>query len=174
MPSCSKDRNIFDAVCATEEMTGLRIVNSLAQAVHTSRQENALRLQTLTGAVVPRVMRYRLKDENRRMLPPPFSKDFRFPFVLRLVGLQQGEGMFLISDQESSGGRSSAEIAEPHVYAMDYIGHRHANGCFRRIRAAFVNGVPTIMRADYSDDWIVHGRKYREKPGLLPRGFRSC
>jgi hypothetical protein len=153
-----KEADIFNDVRMTEDMTGLRIVNAAAQAVHTTRQENALRLAALAGAVVPRVMRYRMRDAEPDDVAEAMLAEFRFPFILRVVGLQQGEGMFLVSDRATLV-KGLAEIAEPHVLAMDYIGQRQPNGHFRRLRAAIVKGVPTIMRADYHDDWIVHGRK---------------
>ena len=168
-----KEPDIFNDVRLTEDMTGLRIVNAAAQAVHTTRQENALRLAALAGAVVPRVMRYRLRDTEPEDVAEAMLAEFRFPFILRVVGLQQGEGMFLVSDRATLM-KVLAEIGEPHVLAMDYIGQRHPNGQFRRVRAAMVKGAPTIMRADYLDDWIVHGRKmlksqnfYRRFPDLL-------
>ena len=94
-----KEPDIFNDVRMTEDMTGLRIVNAAAQAVHTTRQENALRLAALAGAVVPRVMRYRLRDAEPDDVADAMLAEFRFPFILRVVGLQQGEGMFLISDR---------------------------------------------------------------------------
>ena len=168
-----KEPDIFNDVRMTEDMTGLRVVNAAAQAVHSTRQENASRLAALAVPSFRALYAIACGKRSRTTLQTRCWRSSGFRSFFGSSACSRANGMFLVSDRATLM-KVLAEIAEPHVLAMDYIGQRQPSGHFRRVRAAIVKGVPTIMRADYLDDWIVHGRKmpkcqrfYMRFPDLL-------
>jgi hypothetical protein len=156
-----KNDALYDDVCATESLLGLPVINPARLAIRTSRQENALRLARLAGAVVPRVQRFRLHEADKRDLARAIQAEFAFPFIVRLVGPQESLGMFLVEDRVQLD-QLLPSIVAPHIYVIEFRGKRQPNGYFRKMRAAFVKGLPTIMRADYHTHWNVRTRKYKE------------
>jgi hypothetical protein len=165
-------------VQAHQQALGLPVVNAAEKAVHCTRVETAELVRGIPNLIVPKAMRFRLEAEFVEPLRLRIKDLFAFPAILRSVGEQEGANIHLA--------RSDAELPAIFAellalgcrdfYVIDYAGVEHENGFHRRIRAAFVEGTPTIIRGDYDDQWMVRGRKferildhYRRDPALFAR-----
>jgi hypothetical protein len=166
----------LEAVQRHEQALGFAVVNPAAQALHCTRQETAELLKGIPGLIVPKVMRFRLDAALTDALRSTIGELFAFPILLRTVGQQQGVNIHLVSrsDELDVVLAQFMELGEKEFYVIEYVGVEHANGFFRRFRAAYVEGAPTIMRLDYDRQWMVKGRKnerilahYRKDPTLF-------
>lgn len=152
---------LLDEVEAHQEAPGLPVINSAAQAAHCTRLETAELVSGIKNLVVPRIRRFRLQADLRAALKNSVKDLFPYPVILRSVGAQQAENMFLVSSDAELDDAITQQIAQgdKDVYVIEYAGQTHRGHMFRRMRAAFVAGVPTLMRADYDSHWIVKGRR---------------
>lgn len=155
-------RGALATVEAQERALGLEVVNAAAKAVHCTRVETAEMLRGIDNLIVPKALRFRLQPELLPALRLRIAEMFSFPVILRSVGEQEGANVHLASNEAELGAtlEDLLSLGNRDVYVIQYAGVQHANGFFRRIRAAFVAGAPTLMRADYDDQWLVRGRKF--------------
>ena len=163
-------------VQAHQQALGLPVVNAAEKAVHCTRVETAELVRGVPNLIVPKALRFRLDLQLAEPLRLRIRDLFAFPVILRSVGEQEGANIHLApKDSELP-----ATFADLHTlgckdfYVIDYAGVKHENGFHRRIRAAFVEGTPTLIRGDYDDQWMVRGRKferilehYRRDPKLF-------
>lgn len=147
---------------AHEQALGLAVVNAAAKAIHCTRVETAEMLQGIPNLVVPKAMRFRLEAHLVDVLVLRIGEMFGFPVILRSVGEQEGANLHLASNpaELAAAIKELLEIGRRDFYVIAYAGITHEGGFHRRIRAAFVEGVPTVIRADYDDQWLVRGRKF--------------
>lgn len=147
---------------AHEMALGLPVVNDAAKAVHCTRVETADLLRGIPNLIVPKVMRFRLEPQLLASLRKGISEIFTFPIILRSVGEQEGANIHLATNTAELGQAITELLAlgNKDFYVIEYAGVKHDNGYYRRIRAAFVEGTPTLIRGDYDDQWMVRGRKF--------------
>lgn len=147
---------------AQEQALGLAVVNSAAKAIHCTRVETAEMLRGIPNLVVPKAMRFRLEAHLVDVLRLRISEMFAFPMILRSVGEQEGANIHLATNGAELGAaiKELLALGSRDFYVIEYAGFAHEGGFYRRIRAAFVEGVPTVIRADYDDQWMVRGRKF--------------
>lgn len=147
---------------AHEQALGLSVINPAAKAIHCTRVETAEMLRGIPNLVVPKAMRFRLEAHLVDALRLRIGEMFGYPVILRSVGEQEGANIHLATNAVELGTAINELMAlgGRDFYAIEYAGIEHENGFFRRIRAAFVEGIPTVIRADYDDQWMVRGRKF--------------
>lgn len=147
---------------AHEQALGLAVVNPAAKAIHCTRVETAELVRGIPNLVVPKAMRFRLEAHLVDVLRLRISEMFAFPMILRSVGEQEGANLHLATNRTELAAAINDLLAlgSRDFYVIEYAGVEHEGGFHRRIRAAFVEGVPTVIRADYDDQWMVRGRKF--------------
>lgn len=147
---------------AHEQALGLPVVNDAAKAIHCTRVEAADMLRGIPNLIVPKVMRFRLDSDLLESLRKGIGEVFAFPVILRSVGEQEGANVHLATNPTELGVALTELLAlgGKDFYVIEYAGVKHDNGFYRRIRAAFVDGTPTLIRGDYDDQWMVRGRKF--------------
>lgn len=159
-----------------EHMLGAPVVNAADKAVHCTRVETAELLRTIPGLTVPKAVRFKLEAAQLPALRKRVRELFALPVILRTVGEQRSANIHLATTEAEIALALSTLLAEGNkdFYAIEYAGATHPNGRYRRLRAAFVDGVPTLIRADYDSQWIVNSRRherirdnYRRNPSLL-------
>lgn len=164
-------RGEFARVEAHEVALGLPLVNSAAAALRCTRQETAEMLSGIPNLIVPKIMRLKLEPGLVPSLRAAIKDAFEAPVLLRTVGEQEASHLHL-AGSESELESALSELAasgEKDLYAIAYRGVKHRNGLHRRLRAAYVEGTPTLMRADYDSHWIVKGRKTESIQAIYKR-----
>jgi hypothetical protein len=163
-------------VQAHEHALGLPVVNAAEKAIHCTRVETAELVRGVPNLIVPKALRFRLDAQLLLPLRRRISELFAFPVILRSVGEQEGANIHLARNDGELPAifQELLDLGCRDFYVIDYAGVEHENGFYRRIRAAFVEGTPTVIRADYDDQWMVRGRKferildhYRRDPALF-------
>lgn len=147
---------------AHEQALGLPVVNDAAKAIHCTRVEAADMLRGIPNLIVPKVMRFRLQSHLLESLRKGIGEVFAFPVILRSVGEQEGANVHLANNPAELGVALTELLAlgGKDFYVIEYAGVKHDNGFYRRLRAAFADGIPTLIRGDYDDQWMVRGRKF--------------
>ncbi|MCA3554159.1 hypothetical protein [Aestuariivirga sp.] len=155
-------RGALAKVEAHQQALGLAVVNAAEKALHCTRVETAKLVSGVPNLIVPKAMRFRLDPQLLPALRQHIKELFAFPVILRSVGEQEGANIHLARNDAALPAIFSELIAlgSKDFYVIDYAGVEHENGFHRRIRAAFVEGIPTLIRADYDDQWMVRGRKF--------------
>ena len=148
------------------------VINPPEQAARCTRQMNAAYLADISGLTVPKVHRFQNDRSHLGNLLAEIEESTRYPLIIRSTTEQEARNMTRVD------GRAKLETAlralpEGQFYCIEYIGEPRRDTHFRRIRAAFIDGTPLIVRADYAEDWIVRSRNkiplelYRGRPDLL-------
>jgi hypothetical protein len=155
-------RGRLHEVEAHEAALGLPVVNAAGKAVHCTRVETADMLRGIPNLIVPKAVRFRLEENLIESLRRGVRELFPLPVILRSAGQQEGANVYLArNDTELVSALSElSRMGCRDFYAIEYVGVEHGSGFFRRIRAAFVDGVPTVIRGDFDDQWMVRGRKF--------------
>ena len=123
--------------------------------------------------IVPRLKRFNVLPGRIDEMVGLAEQSFSYPLLVRTVADHDAHNLLLVEDRAALR-ETFTSLKEPQVYLIQYVGATRLKGCHRRLRAAFVEGVPVLMRADYGRHWIVKGRKwaahrelYRSHPDIL-------
>jgi glutathione synthase/RimK-type ligase-like ATP-grasp enzyme len=140
------------------------VVNPPDRAALCTRQMNFERFSNLPNVVMPRLKRFVLDLERLDEIATLTEQSFTYPVIVRTVADQEAKNITLVENRQSLRETlRQLQPTQPQVYVIEYVGAPHKNGCYRKIRAAFVEGVPVVLRADYDPGWISRGRIYAEK-----------
>jgi len=148
------------------------VVNPPEQAAQCTRQRNSASLAGIQGLVVPWVGRYMNDQVHMDQIVAEVEQECSYPIIVRGTTEHEAKNMTLVHSREEFI-RVLRERLRKQFYVIQYIGQPRRGKFFRRIRAAFIDGTPLIVRADYSDSWIVRSRNkipvnlYRDRPDLL-------
>ena len=156
-----------------EQSMGVPIINSARQNSLCTRQMNFEKFSHLANVITPRLKRYTLDVKRLSELETTIEEAFTYPIIVRTVSDHDGNGMVRV-DSRSALHETLRSLPHKQIYVIQYLSTKHRGAYNRKLRAAFVDGIPTIMRADYDHDWIVQGRKkagrrefYQDHPDLL-------
>jgi glutathione synthase/RimK-type ligase-like ATP-grasp enzyme len=78
-----------------------------------------------------------------------------FPVIIRPVGSQAGQDLDRIEDAEALAAYLERVPAEE-LYVSPFIDYRGADGLFRKVRVALLDGVPYVSHMAVSSHWMVH------------------
>jgi tetratricopeptide (TPR) repeat protein/glutathione synthase/RimK-type ligase-like ATP-grasp enzyme len=163
--SLSKTRALIDAI-------GAPLINAPEPAAECTRQLTSTRLADIPNMVVPGVFRYFRDVKRLDEVVTAIEEDSAYPVILRTTGEQESANMALVHTRTELL-EVLLRLQSEQIYMIEYEGTPQRDGFYRRIRAAFVDGTPIIIRADYDQQWIVKSRgaspfeHYREQPDLL-------
>jgi len=153
---------------------GAPVINPCEAAATCTRQKNPDTLAGIDGLILPSVRRFRSDLSRFDELIGKIEDGTAYPMIVRTVYDQESQNMTLV--------RSRAELAaairnlnRAQFYVIEFLGQPRECGYFRRMRAAFVDGKPILIRADYAPEWIVRSRfiidlkVYHDHPDLLEK-----
>ncbi len=141
------------------------VINHPERAVHCTRQINAELFATIPNVIAPKLKRFQRDLKRLDELVANIESSFEYPVIVRGVTEQEQKNIFLVNDR-SSLLDILINLNLPQVYVIQYRGETRSKGCFRKMRAAFVDGVWTMMRVDYSKDWVTRTRRYKTTQDL--------
>lgn len=160
---------------------GVPVVNHPAKAVQTGREDAARFFGDIPGVIVPKTMRFSSLAKTRQALAREIEDEFTFPIITRTVVGHEGVGMSKADSHESLMKVLSAGDCPDDLFVTQFIDTRGNNTYYRKIRAAGVGDEILVVRADFSTDWNVHGRKkpkrwafYKDNPHVIEEEKRIC
>jgi Flp pilus assembly protein TadD len=152
---------------------GAPVINPARQISLCTRQMNFERFSKLPNVVTPLLKRFTLDLSHLGDLQAMIEQSFAYPLIVRTTGDNDGKGMVRI-DSGPALRQTLLNLRRQQIYVIQFVDTTHYGKYYRKLRAAFVGGAPTVMRADYDHNWIVLGRKktgrrefYQEHPHLL-------
>jgi hypothetical protein len=164
--------NLF-AVEQLAQSINLPIINHPRHASTCTRQMNFAKFAALKDVVTPRLKRFARDVTRLGELVPMIEQSFTYPMIVRTVSDHDAKNMVKV-DSPSMLRDTLLRFSQREVYVIQYLDTKHRGEYCRKMRAAFVEGLPTIVRADYDLDWVVQGRKresrqkfYRDHLDLL-------
>ncbi len=139
-----------------------RAINPPKAAASCTRQMMPHTLADIEGLIAPSVRRFRCDLAQLDNLIEAIEGSTAYPMIVRTIYEQESRNMTLAHS------RAELEAAirslnRTQFYVIEYLGQPREYGFFRRVRAAFVAGVPVIIRADYAREWIVRSRHYIDR-----------
>jgi tetratricopeptide (TPR) repeat protein len=135
------------------------VVNPPEAAAGCTRQMNALKLAAIPGLVVPKISRFARDVDRLDQLAIEIESAFDYPTIVRTTVDHNAANMTLVRSRQQLCDLLR-QHTEPQIYVIEYLGKPRRDEFYRRIRAAFIEGTPIVMRADYSRDWIVRSRNW--------------
>ena len=160
-----RDGRTLAAAQALAEATGLPAINAPERAALCTRQMNFERFAGTPNMIVPRLKRFNVLPGRIDEMVRLAEEAFTYPLLVRTVAHHDAHNLVFVADRASLQ-ETLTGLKEPQAYLIQYVGATRLKGCHRRLRAAFVEGVPVLMRADYGLHWIVRGRKWAEHQEL--------
>ena len=83
------------------------------------------------------------------------GRDAEFPFIVRPVDSHAGEGLEKIDDAAALAAYLGSH-AQDDFYTAPFIDYRGADGLFRKMRLAIVDGAPFPVHLAISPRWMIH------------------
>lgn len=164
--------NTLTAVRDVAEQLQAPILNPPEKAALCTREMNGPRLSDIPGLRLPKVCRF-VRDLSRLdELVAVVEGELRYPLIVRTTFQHESANMTLVHARDELK-RVLRGLGTEQFYVIEYLGAPRRDRYFRRIRAAFVDSAPIVLRADYAEDWIVRSRNkiplevYRARPDLL-------
>lgn len=163
----------LDEVSGFIDALGVPVLNHPKHVAEVTRQKNSSRFAEVDDIIAPKISRYFSTDSLRNPLIADIEGRYEYPLILRTVFQQMGQGTWLVHNRQELQ-QALDETEGQQIYLINYVDLRHSNGHYRRIRAAFIDKIWTIIRIDYNDYWNVRGRRerhvvdfYRKFPELM-------
>ena len=135
------------------------VINAAKHLPAVGRDVASALLQTAPGVLMPPTLRssraalHAIATGAARL--PELFDGCGFPIILRPVGSQAGRDLEKITGPDDVASYLSRVDAEA-IYVSRFIDYSGADGCFRKIRVALIDGVPFVCHMAVSSKWMVH------------------
>ncbi len=140
-----KNRRQFETLISVLRSWPRPIVNQPEFVLNCSRDNLYQKLRSIPQLILPKT--YRVKRDL-------LSVD-KLPKIIRAVDTHGGDKMEKIGSEEEL--KSYLEsCAAGEFYVTDFVDYRSADGLFRKLRIALIDGRPYICHLAITDQWIVH------------------
>ncbi len=135
------------------------VINTPTQILRTDRAAASAVLRDVPGLRIPPTLRFpRLQlgevANGQRSLVDLVAA-FDFPVIVRPINSQAGINLELVTSVEALASYLQ-RIDDAEFFIAPFVDYRHADGYFRKIRVALVNGAPFVCHMAVSSDWMVH------------------
>jgi glutathione synthase/RimK-type ligase-like ATP-grasp enzyme len=135
------------------------VINAAKHLPAVGRDVASALLQTVPGVLMPPTLRstraalHAIATGAARL--PELFDGCDFPIILRPVGSQAGRDLEKITGPDEVASYLSRVDAED-IYVSRFIDYSGADGYFRKIRVALIDGAPFVCHMAVSSTWMVH------------------
>ena len=135
------------------------VINAPQHIPSTDRARASALLQDAPGLFIPPTLQAK-RAELRSIATgagslPALFEGTTFPIIVRPVGSQAGRDLAKIEDS----GELAAyleKVAAEDLFISRFIDYRGADGFFRKMRIALIDGVPYACHMGVSSNWMIH------------------
>ncbi|MDR3570958.1 MAG: hypothetical protein P4L81_02025, partial [Candidatus Pacebacteria bacterium] len=170
----------YKEIQLVESALNFDFINRAEICLNCTRQLNAIAFSEIDNIVVPRIERFFKRMGEEGQIAKFIAKEFEYPLIVRGLYENMGQNLHLVNTMQELIDALTT-IPGTEIYVIQFIDKPPGREHFRRMRAAFVEKEPVIVRADYSPFWMIHGRVphslvpdfrysgelYKERPELL-------
>lgn len=164
------------------ERLDLPVINHPKAMAGMTRQKVAVRLQGIPGLRVPKIARYRRREDQLRQIAADVDSGFDWPVIVRHTMAQQTAKSLLRESKSAMLVRDRAELVGflerqdwEEFYVVEYVDLRKPDGNFRKLRAILFEDEVIIGSGGYYSQWMVGAWRrlkagqdfYRDHPHLL-------
>jgi len=137
------------------DQLGVPVLNHPRHILQSARERVANKLQNIAGVIMPRTTRF-TPGSPEETLEYAASKEFPFPYIVRVAGDHHGKRMVVIKE--------AGDLPLLHVlpfdgrdfYLTEYVDFRDDAGLYHKQRIIVVDGEPLLRHSLYTDSWMVH------------------
>lgn len=135
------------------------VLNLPHRILHCSRDEVSRLLVGIPGLSIPPTVRADRQVLEAIAKQDEFAAEFpggiAYPITIRPVDSQSGRGLSRVGNaEELAEYLGNADAQE--FFVSSHIDYRSADGLYRKIRVALIDGHPYVSHLAIGDDWIVH------------------
>ena len=150
---------ILDALVPLLANWSKPVINAPQHIPNVEREAASTLLQDVPGLLIPAtwpVDRATLAAiaDGRRVVEDTFPGG-RFPLILRPIGSHGGHGLARIDSAMEIDGYLAAE-PDDSFYLSNFIDYSGADGLFRKLRVALIDGRPFACHMGVSSHWMIH------------------
>ncbi len=146
---CSASRPLLAALARVAERWPRPLLNAPGRIARLTRDGAWRLLHEAPGVIYPRNQRF-----SRRQLSEAGRAE-NFPFIVRPVDSHAGAGLEKIEDKTELATYLQNQ-AEAFFYTAPFIDYRGADGKFRKMRIAMIDGEPFPVHLAISSRWMIH------------------
>ncbi len=132
------------------------VINRPAFIANTERSHASRMLQDVPGLVMP--LTYQMPRgavEQAALAKGDACGPAAFPIIVRPFGSQGGHGLARVADAAELASYLE-QVHAPELYVSPFVDYSGADGQFRKIRVALLDGVPYVSHMAVSSHWMVH------------------
>lgn len=153
------NRPLLSALATALEAWPKPVLNSPQYLPFTGRDKASQLLQGIAGLRAPathRVSRSQLLALAAGQIEVGgIFSGAEFPLIVRPLGSQAGMDLQKVSNAAEVAAYL-ADLAEEQFFVAPFIDYSDANGLFRKIRVALVDGQPMVCHMAVSSNWMIH------------------
>ena len=154
------DRNLDLLTALTPILSGWPrpVINSPDKIPAIERGAAARLLQDIPGLLIPptiRVGRNQLSKINQLDSFAALGDAGRFQMIARPVDAHGGHGLQKIASEQDVAAYLD-QVADDEFFISPFIDYSGADGLFRKIRIALVDGAPYVCHMAVSQNWMIH------------------
>ncbi len=157
-----KRNSLISAARFAERYPSIPLINDPRLVLETTRQGNALRLNTISGVSFPKTEQITWDGASAAaVLEEIFALGFVFPFIIRKVGSQTGSSVALIDRQQAIEDYLQKYPKNQKYYIIQFQDCRNNQQIFNKIRVFFIDGEFYPVANLFNDTWNIHsGDRY--------------
>ena len=171
----AKNRSVLDMMRDMTVNWPRPVLNPAEHIMRCTRDEVYRLLKDIPGLLVPPTLRVTRGKLESGLAVDELIGSVTYPITLRPLDSQAGQGLSKINDGTELTAyldNTNAEI----FYASIFVDYRSADGLYRKLRIALIDGQPYICHLAIGDNWIVHygssgmmesAEKRREEAGFM-------
>ena len=144
----AEDGRHADALRAADALAaaiGAPTINSGERIARLSRAATAALLADLPDAMVP----------SHHLVGHGEASPIGFPIIIRPLGSHAGQGLRRLADAAALDAYRAADRNTPCFTVAPFVDYRSDDGCWRKYRVIFVDGVAYPLHLAIHDDWAV-------------------
>jgi len=132
------------------------VLNQPDRILSCSRDSVSQLLMTIPGLLIPATQRITRQTLEHAAKPGlPVSELPAYPITIRPIDSQGGRGLSKIKNADKLAAYLDA-AGEQEFFVSSFIDYRSADGLFRKIRIALIDGLPYVSHLAISGHWVVH------------------
>lgn len=152
-----KNRTVLESMDQLIERWPRPVLNHPDRILLCSRDSVSRLLAGIPGLLIPPTLRAGRQELERATRRPAVELPggCTYPITIRPLDSQSGNGLCKIGDAlELAAYLDTASAQE--FYVSSYIDYRSADGLYRKIRIALIDGLPYASHLAIGEHWIVH------------------
>jgi hypothetical protein len=154
----AQNRPILERMAQLTQHWPRPVLNPAKQLLNGSRDDVYRQLHDIPELLIPPTRRVSRAELTQVATQQPTANELlgaAYPVTLRPLVSQSGRGLAKLANAAELAAYLDASD-EAEFFVSSFIDYRSADGCYRKLRIALIDGMPFICHLAISEHWIVH------------------